>query len=122
MKVSGYLERILFRDLTPAVAQLFEERSSQLFEASDQQSFVEILVQQPARLTGERNEDESFQESSSCENPQQRSLEPEVNLSFPSLSPVDGLPSDLPHLGSSRLGCSRISCSQELSQFSTVRG
>lgn len=47
MHFSQYLENAVFFEESPATAQLFVEKSHQLFEASSGKSYVEIHVQQP---------------------------------------------------------------------------
>ncbi|KAI4159818.1 MAG: hypothetical protein LQ342_006236 [Letrouitia transgressa] len=125
MKTSRYLEQILFYDQTPALARLFEERSSQLFETSNHQSFVEIHVQQPTKLIEKQNKDQIHQESlSSWEDPLEWSSEPDCNISSQPPSPVDHshyLRPDPPrYVGSPGLHSRRISDSEELCRVATI--
>ncbi len=47
MKTSAYFEQALFYEQSPATDQFFEIRSSQLFEALEGCSFVDVYVQSP---------------------------------------------------------------------------
>ena len=49
LKPSGYLEGVLFKEQSSTADQLFEKKSDQLFETVNNNSFVEICIQEFSR-------------------------------------------------------------------------
>jgi len=66
METSRYLERALFYDQNPATAEMFEKRASQLFQDDENNSSIEIHIQNHDQLSWrEKDADEDTLKSDS---------------------------------------------------------
>lgn len=122
MHFSHYLEQTVFRDQSPATAQLFDTKSNQLFEQSFEKSFVEIIVQIPCRAKTQDSLRESFRSSLNTNCHAQLNCDERNELSKP-LPLAQHFENDLPVcIGSRGSHCVYKATEREqLAQVATVR-